>query len=199
MADLQKHKSNTLSLIQVSNNFDLLKARPISRQLKDCGRRPVLTTISVSVNKCLMGLNILMTKNDVALLCEDLVDKYRSDSVEDIQEALKGGRQGTYTFGHEGRHALTMQVISLWMDQHLNKKIDARERQLEALRAKQLESQNAPVNYPAYIERMEKERLENVKLKNEKLQKAMASAINDRDYSQYRKKFYDNKKKEGES
>ena len=58
-------------------------------------------------------------------MTEDLVDKYKYDSIEDIQQALKKGRRGDY-----GRiyGKINMIVISEWMEKHLELKIDAMER-----------------------------------------------------------------------
>jgi len=160
-----KKISNPLSLIPVTNSLDLLKCKRISQQLKIHHRPKVLLQIGEYLTKCLIGLNILMDKETKVLICQDIIEKYREDSLEDVRECFMNGRQGTYTFGHESRHALTMQVFTLWMEQHLTKKASARERQLEALKAKQEQNQNAPVDYLAYIKRIEKERKDEAKLK----------------------------------
>ena len=160
-----KNEDNPLSLILVTSSLDLLKCKRISQQLKIHNRPSVLLQIGNYLTKCLIGLNILMDKETKVLLCQDIIEKYKEDSLEDVRECFMNGRQGTYTFGHESRHALTMQVFTLWMEQHLTKKASARERQLEALKAKQLESQSSKIDYSAYKERIEKEREDQSKLK----------------------------------
>lgn len=111
-------------LIQITKTSDLLKAKPISEQLLKFGRNEVNVQISNSVIKCAIGLNIELSNTQTQILIEDLVDKYKYDSIEDIQQCLKKGRRGDYgpTYGK-----LNMIVISGWMSIHLDKKAAARE------------------------------------------------------------------------
>lgn len=113
-------------LIQITKTSDLLKAKPISEQLVKFGRNEVSFQISNSVVKCAIGLNIELSNNQTQILIEDLVDKYKFDSIEDIQQCLKKGRRGDYgpTYGK-----LNMIIISGWMEKHLELKAAARENQ----------------------------------------------------------------------
>lgn len=113
-------------LIQITKTSDLLKAKPINEQIIKFGKNEVNIQISNSVFKCAIGLNIELTNFQSQVLIEDIVDKYKYDSIEDIQQCLKNGRRGDYgpTFGK-----LNMIVISDWMSNHLEKKSAARELQ----------------------------------------------------------------------
>ena len=124
-ADLQKSKSLLLPVTQVS---DLLRTRPVQLQVKEHGRELILTMIRVSVEKCADSLGIKISDSQVVTLCNDLIDVYTHDSVEDIQQCLKKGRQGLYGFGHNKRDSLTMPLIREWMAQHLEEKAAERER-----------------------------------------------------------------------
>lgn len=99
--------------------------------IKEFGIEPVQITIKKAVTKCCAGLNIHMDPGLIDLLVEDLVDVYKYDSVEDIIECLKKGRQGKYGFGHNSRSALTMILIGEWMAKHLEEKAIAREKELQ--------------------------------------------------------------------
>lgn len=75
---------------------------------------------------CAAALDIEIDNIKMQLLVEDLVDKYKFDSIEDIQQCLKKGRRGDYgpTYGK-----LNMIIISGWMEKHLELKAAARENQ----------------------------------------------------------------------
>lgn len=72
-----------------------------------------------------MSLDIELDNYKLHILVEDLVDKYKFDSIEDIQECLKKGRRGDYgqVYGK-----LNMIVFSKWMEKHLQLKMDVMER-----------------------------------------------------------------------
>ena len=88
------------------------------------GRDSVQLEITKYVSICAHGLDIPMDNIKLQLLVEDLTDKYKYDSIEDIQQCLKNGRRGDYgpTFGK-----FNMIVISEWMSKHLDRKSAARE------------------------------------------------------------------------
>ena len=115
-------------LIQITKTSDLLKAKPINEQIFKFGRDDVNNEISKSVMKCAIGLNIELSNYQSQILIEDIVDKYKYDSIEDIQQCLKNGRRGDYgpTYGK-----FNMIVISEWMERHLDRKAAARESQLK--------------------------------------------------------------------
>jgi hypothetical protein len=115
-------------MIQISTPTDLLKAIPIINQLMKFGRDEVQVQISKYVTICAHGLDIPMDNIKLQLLVEDLTDKYKYDSIEDIQQCLKNGRRGDYgpTYGK-----FNMIVISEWMNKHLDRKAAARESQMK--------------------------------------------------------------------
>ena len=193
MDSIQK-ADNPLSLIPVTNNIDLLKCKRIEQQLKAHSLNTVLLEVGKYLDKCLMGLNISMENENKVLLCQDIIQKYKGDSLEDIRECFLNGRQGTYGFGHESRHTVTMQVFTLWMNQHLGKKIDARERQIELRRSKNQEAGREPVDrnkfYKAYKERVAKDKAEDENIG--RAQKALMKS--EAEYLKFRDKFYKDKK-----
>ena len=111
-------------MIQISKTTDLLKAIPIINQLMKFGRDAVQVQISKYVTICAHGLDIPLDNMKLQMLVEDLTDKYKYDSIEDIQTCLKNGRRGDYgpTYGK-----FNMIVISEWMAKHLDMKSAARE------------------------------------------------------------------------
>lgn len=112
-------------MIQISKTTDLLKAEPITNQIVKFGRNDVEVEVTKYITLCAQGLDIPMNNQRLQLLTEDLIDKYKYDSIEDIQQCLKSGRRGDYgpTYGK-----LNMIIISGWMAQHLEKKYEAREK-----------------------------------------------------------------------
>jgi hypothetical protein len=112
-------------MIPIITSTDLLSAKPINEQILKYGRDSVNLEIAKYVNKCIKGLSIEIDNHAIQILIEDIVDKYKFDSIEDIQVCLKNGRQGNYgtTYGK-----LNMVVISDWMGKHLEKKAIAREK-----------------------------------------------------------------------
>jgi len=97
-----------------------------------------------------------MSEIQVVTLCEDLVDTYTYDSIEDVRECLKNGRRGVYGFGHNSRNSLNMILIREWMSLYLDKKAIEREK----VNKKSKMSNKEPlqeVDYEAYKIRSEKE------------------------------------------
>jgi hypothetical protein len=155
-ATLQKSKKDTLSLERISKPSDLLKCKTIASQIIKVGVEHVLIEIRLSVQKCAMALNISMSDNQVVTLCEDLMDTYTYDSIEDVRECLKDGRQGKYGFGHNSRNSLNMVLITEWMSFHLEKKeIERRKADKNSYTTSKKELPK--VDYKAYQIRMEKE------------------------------------------
>ncbi len=113
-------------MIPITKTTDLLKAKPINEHILKFGRNEVNLEVAKYVNKCIVGLGLTMDNYAIQILIEDLVDKYKYDSIEDIQECLKKGRRGDY--GAIYGVKLNMIVISKWMEKHLQLKMDVLER-----------------------------------------------------------------------
>ncbi len=113
-------------MIQITQNTDLLKAKPIINQITKFGRQSVNLEIAKYVNKCVKGLNIEIDNLSLQILIEDIVDVYKYDSIEDIQVCLKNGRQGKYGKTY---NKLNMIVFGEWMSKHLEQKAIEREKQ----------------------------------------------------------------------
>ncbi|MGH1436579.1 MAG: hypothetical protein ACRBG0_19205 [Lewinella sp.] len=88
------------------------------------GVAPVLDWVMRFVSKCATQLNISASAEFIETLSEDIIDVYKYDSLEDIAECLKKGRQGRYGINY-GK--LNMVVIQEWMAKHLEEKYRARE------------------------------------------------------------------------
>lgn len=180
---LQK-SNNSLSLVtRISNPVDLLKALPIQNQIRNYGEEAVIMNIAPSIEKLAYSLNIKMEKIQLVTLCEDIMECYPYDSIEDVRECLKKARQGEYSFGHHQRGVISMPLIRDWMSIHLEKKAQIRERQIH--NAKQTESvekyQN--VDYQAF----KKRQAENGKEKK-----------GDDKYNNFKAKYLASKQKEDE-
>ena len=179
--DLQKSKSNTLCLEKTSKPVDLIKCKNISLQVKEHGELAVLTEVRLYVEKCAMALNIQMSQIQVVTLCEDLIDTYSHDSIEDLRECLKSGRTGAYGFGHNSRNSLNMILIREWMAAHLEKK--AIEREKHHQKTKILKQPIEDIDYEAYKIRAKKEDAEKKEAKrgSEDYQKLRAEYLMNRD------------------
>lgn len=129
--DLQTSRATTLPLVQISKPADIFKARPILLQRKESGDETVLIEIRISVERCAMGLGINLSQDQIMVICNDIMEVYSYDSIEDIQQCLKKGRQGKYGFGHNKRDSLTMHLIREWMQKHLEEKAQIRENIIE--------------------------------------------------------------------
>jgi hypothetical protein len=127
----QRTISTSVKLIPITKTTDLLRAAPIVSQILECGRNDVEVEISKYVTKCIQGLGLQMDNYSIQLLTEDIVEKYKYDSIEDVQICLKKGRQGYYGTTY---NKLNMVVISEWMTKHLEEKAIIREREVNKLK-----------------------------------------------------------------
>lgn len=129
---IQKSGTNFSGSIQITTTSDLLAAQPIRNQITKFGRNNVLMEIATAVNKCCRALDIKLDNYTLQILIEDIVDKYSYDSIEDIQQCLKKGRQGNYGPTY---NKLNMVIITAWMSKHLDEKGRAKEQALAQQRA----------------------------------------------------------------
>lgn len=135
MEELQKSNNQSglilsSQLIPITKTADLLKAKPMSVQVREFGLDSVKKEIVFSINKCADSLNIILTNDQIYTLADDIIEVYIHDSIEDVIQCLKKGRQGSYGFGHNNRQTLNMIVIREWMTKHLEEKAIARESEL---------------------------------------------------------------------
>jgi hypothetical protein len=152
-------------------------------QILEFSRNDVEVEVSKSVVKCLQGLQIEMDNSTIQLLVEDIVDKYKWDSIEDIRECIKKGRRGYYgkVYGK-----LNMIIISEWMAKHLEKKAIAREkRHME--RATDLHKHNW-ISKDDYVKSVTKS-LESKEIRNEK--------YIDSEFNKFKAEYLKNAKPEG--
>jgi len=98
--------------------------------VKSEGAESVLITLRVAVEKCAFRLGIKMDSKRVNLLCRDILDVYRYDSIEDVKQCFKKAGQGIYDFGFNKRDTITMLHVSEWMKSHLEEKAREREKMM---------------------------------------------------------------------
>jgi hypothetical protein len=122
---------------------------PIHTTMQKAGDNAVESTLAMSVSKCANALNIKISKEQIDLLVEDLIDVYKWDAMQDIMLALKKGRQGLFgtTYNH-----LNMIIVREWMSKVLEEKYKKIEDQHNN-KKKQLQEELPNVDYQAYIER----------------------------------------------
>lgn len=135
---LQKSKETSLQIVPISKPSDIFKAKPMVIQSGTVqeGLTKVKTEIRMSVEKCAMSLGMTMSKAQVKILCDDIFDVYKFDSIEDVQQCLKKGRQGEYDLAHFKRDVISMPLFRYWMKQHLEGKAQQRERLIAERKSK---------------------------------------------------------------
>jgi hypothetical protein len=167
----------------------------MSVQVKEHGQVNVLTNIRVSVEKCAMGLGISMSTTQVETLCLDILEVYKWDSVEDVQQCLKKARQGKYGFGHHSRSALTMILVGDWMAVHLEEKAMLRENEAAA-NLPQPEIFKSQEEVDAWYKRGQEflKELDRRKqaLKDERLQEKKAHDTNEINYQDFKENHFNN-------
>ena len=151
MKDLQKTKSGQFFLTEICKPDDLLKCKTIQYQVRTYGEQPVLGKIRMALEKSFIALDVPVDDVKMRILCEDLMDTYTHDSIEDIYQALKKGRSGQYGTNY---NKLNMVVIAEWMSRHLEEKAIARERKVALLKAKNFDNQSEHIDYEAYRQRV---------------------------------------------
>lgn len=113
-----------MSTIPIIKITDLLLASTIQQQIAVAGRNEVSIAIAAAVSKCCAALDITLQNSVMQMLVEDIVDKYKYDSIEDVQQCLKKGRRGDYGPTY---NKLNMIIITQWMSNHLQEKASVRE------------------------------------------------------------------------
>jgi hypothetical protein len=137
-------------MIPITKTIDLLQCKPMMLQIKDNGKQIVKGKVLGFITKCSIQLGLSFDVSFMDTLAEDLIDRYTYESIEDIAECLKKGRQGFYGTSY---NKLTMIVISDWMQKHLSDKSEAREKYLKATYQTSKEPL-AVVDYEKYKERI---------------------------------------------
>ena len=168
-----------MQIIPISKDSDLIDCLPIKEQIKNHGDVQIKETLLMALSKCAVSLSIELNQLQLETLVEDLVDVYQWDSIEDIIEALKKGRQGQFgkTFGK-----LDMTIIREWMNHQLSIKADQLERQ-HGKNKNEIDEEVFQVDYDAYRKRMQEEKQKKTELSDEQKQ-----------YNQFKAEYYANKK-----
>lgn len=102
------------------------------------------------ISKAAMQTGTELTPDRLELMAEDLIDCYKYDSLEDIAEALKKGRQGRYGKMYGKLNGV---ILSEWMNKHLEEKANVREKALSQRKASTTKDIDI---HEAYIDLMEK-------------------------------------------
>lgn len=133
-------------MTQIIKTTDLFECIPMFIQKKHHGEKIINEKVINMISKCISQLDINCSPDFVKILAEDITDKYSHESIEDIAECLKKGRQGNYGTSY---NKLTMMVISEWMAKHLEEKAHAREKMLKE-KFQTSKEPLAVVDYEAY-------------------------------------------------
>jgi hypothetical protein len=128
-------------MIQITKTSDLLKCKPIAEVSREVSEEAVKMVIAQSLLKCSAAMNIQMPQPSLEVIAEDIIDKYKFESVEDIIECLKKGRRGDYATDKDSKAygKLNMEVISIWMTKHLDVKYQEREKAIQNEKKGELE------------------------------------------------------------
>ena len=96
--------------------------------IRESGDEACKTEIVKYAIKCVDQMGIQTSPSFLETFAEDALEVYPYESLEDIRECLKKGRQGKYgiTYGK-----FNMIVFTDWMSKHLDDKAKAREDQLK--------------------------------------------------------------------
>lgn len=137
---------------------------PIKSILNEHGLEMVLNVVKLSIAKCTEALQINLSDTQKETLAEDLIEVYEWDSIEDIQEALKRGRQGEFGASYK---QLNMIVVREWMRVILDEKAALREKakQNEKKEEKKEPIQQSKQEYYDNYLRVEREKKEAKKKK----------------------------------
>ena len=122
---------------------ELIRAEGVSKEA-------IKKEIQMSILKCSESLGVAMTPDQVTTLSEDILEVYKYESVEDITLCLKRARQGYYMdVNNYGK--INMPVFKQWMAIHLDMKYQAKEKQLQSMKADQ--ENNEPFDKEAFYQR----------------------------------------------
>ena len=135
---------NSLVKLTHGKTHEILTAKPIFLQIKEHNQIQVLQLVSLWLVKLSDAIGDTLKENPSRLkdLAQDLIEVYKYDSLEDIRECLKNGRRGVYGFGHNKRGFISMMLLREWMEKHLDKKAELREKELQAKKIEATELEN---------------------------------------------------------
>ncbi len=151
---LQNLSTTNSKMIQIIKPCDILKAKPMINSIKTNGVTYYEKIIMQALSKCLMSLGIVSSQEHIKGLTSDLIEVYKHDSVEDIVEALKAGRQGKYGKTY---NKLNMIIIHEWMGYQLEAKAILREREHEKVKKDNKDLEQV-IDYNKVKERIDNER-----------------------------------------
>lgn len=153
-------------MTQITKTTDLLYGcKPIYLQIKEHSIEPVKNKVAGFLVKCSTQLGLACDPSFIQILAEDLIDKYKYDSIEDIAECLKKGRQGYYGTSY---NKLTMIVITDWMHKFLYEKENERVKHIKQTYQTSKEPLKV-VDYEAFKERITEKKPKISKTKKEML------------------------------
>lgn len=123
-----------VQLIQRPKKMELLNCMSINMQVKTHGREPVEFIVKSALSKLAISMFGGIDSNKLAqieILTEDLVDAYSYDSIEDLVEAIRKGRQNKDNKYPNPYNRFNMDLICSWVNTHLGDKADARQEALK--------------------------------------------------------------------
>ena len=120
-------KSSGKLAVATSKASDRLAAPTIFNQITTHGEEKVQEFTELALRKTCMMLGLEDHDTEIQFYAEDLIEKYKYDTLEDILEALKRGRSGDFgkIYGK-----LNIMVLNEWVQKVLEEKAHARENQV---------------------------------------------------------------------
>lgn len=165
----------------MSKSNDLLLCETIHNQLKKHERNEIISTIVGWLNILADGLDTDLSPQRALIISADILDVYAYDSLEDVREAIKKGRQGVYGWGMEKRGVINMMIINYWMSRHLEEKAIEREKEHQKNKDKSKKLID-DIDYEAYKKRISIEKKESETLTDK-----------EKDYNSYKARYLSKK------
>lgn len=123
----------------IGKTSDLLACKPLVEVIRHEGlKEQAIDKVMAAILKCSSALGVEMKPDQISTLATDIFDVYKYDSLEDITHCLKQGRQGAYSdIPMYGK--FNMIIFQQWMARHLDKKYEAKEKQIETAKQEEKE------------------------------------------------------------
>jgi len=149
-----------LQLLQESSykGYNILKCHSINTRIQKAEQlEQVQAFLSALLFKTSTLMGIDTQSGIIQMFVAEIMECYKHESIEDIQQAMIRGRRGEFEKTHAKRGALSMELIDGWIKAVLSEKARIRE-DFKRQESKLLqESENVlEVDYEAYKDRQEK-------------------------------------------
>ena len=149
-----------LQLLQESSykGFNVLKCHSIQKRIEKAGQ---LENVQAFLSALLIKTSALMgidtQSGIIQIFVSEIIECYKHESIEDIQQAMIRGRRGEFEKTHAKRGSLSMELIDGWIKAVLSEKSRIRE-DFKRQESKLLQEDQSllELDYGAYKDRQEK-------------------------------------------